>query len=380
MAEATDFLAQLRRFGYRLGLVEFVRCWPATAAIVCVIVAAVARIVPLSLSGAAVTLVIGILTASAIAALVARRRAGRLAHTASVLDARFGLANRVATALQFSGEPDAVSLLIVADASAMLKRRRPEDVPLETPRHFGIIVAGAIAVALAVTMIGKPSPRDDDGDRTASQGVLSGVAGGTPQKSGSRPASAPVVQAPSNVQAAQASAAADDGRQSSRSSPAPSTSSSQTSGTQRERQEPGRVDSAQTANRTRAPASAAQVNSQLVSMEGRSGSTGNHASSATANSRPSSKNSLDERGTIGGGAGVTDPHGTTTRAGGVRGAAPLDDASAGAGQSIQTTAASATAASAWDRAEAALAREHLPADRRAYVRDYLIAIRPDRQP
>src|SRR5689334_5332243 len=134
----------LRRFQRRLRLVAFVRALPLVTAVAGTGALAVARIASLSATAATLTLLVGVLAAMLASAVVARQRTG-LGHTAAAVDRRFGLANRIVTALECVGHEDAMSTLVVADAESALRRRRPQDVPFEAPRHLAWIITGFAA-------------------------------------------------------------------------------------------------------------------------------------------------------------------------------------------------------------------------------------------
>jgi hypothetical protein len=171
---AARMLAQLERFRRRLILVAFVKRFPLSAAIAVSGALVAARIGGVQANGVLIAVVTSALVASLAAASIAYRRTGRIVQVAATLDGRFGLANRLATALQFSGDDDGVASLIAADADAALRDRRPQDVPFEAPRHLAWIVGGVAAVVVAAGLVGK-SPGDTD-TSVSSRGVLGGAA------------------------------------------------------------------------------------------------------------------------------------------------------------------------------------------------------------
>ncbi|HET9833132.1 MAG TPA: hypothetical protein VFP91_15530, partial [Vicinamibacterales bacterium] len=126
-------VAGLGRFQRRLRLVAFVKALPLTAVVAATGALAVARIASLRPTVTAIALLVGVLAATLVSAVIARRHTG-LARTAAAVDRRFGLSNRIATALEYGGQDDAMSTLVVADAEAALRLRSPRDVPFEAPR------------------------------------------------------------------------------------------------------------------------------------------------------------------------------------------------------------------------------------------------------
>jgi hypothetical protein len=371
---APHFLSQLVRFERRLVLVAFVRYSPATVAIPALGVVGAVRLGRLSFVAATAVLLAGIAVASCVAAFVARWRVGSLARTAAALDARFGLSNRLATALQFSGAHDAVSALIVADASAALGHRQPQDLSFEAPRHLGWVAAGTVAVALGLALIGRPS--NGSGEPVASEAVLNSGAGASASPD-SRPTAAASANrvAVSGGDVARSMAAGGD-RQPSASQ---SSSSVRQSDTMPQRDAAGRTGSSTEGEQRRAATTRPESNSAL----GSSGLAGNNAAGPAGVQATTAGGigvqASSAKPTLGGGISSADPRGTTTRAGGVRGALPVDSGSIEKQHELNGPA-NVTPAVAWDRAETALAREHLPIEWRSYVRDYLIAIRPGRQP
>ncbi len=373
--------ARVRLFRRRLWLIAFVRTWPAATA-VAVMAAAAAALAIRRLDGDRVALLVGaMIVATVFAAVAARRRTGGIADAAATLDRRFGLANRIVTALEFGAQGDDVARLIAEDAASRLGRRRPEDLPLEAPRHLGWIVTGFIVLAVAFVAAGRSTTTA--GDAITSQGVLADGAG-APTAIGGRTATAP-----SSSRGASA-VAGDERRLADARSEDPLTPSSPKSGAAAD-VPPRRADAgdaqpsaSSSPSPSSSPPSAPSRDSAAVSsprrtaaLSGSDGrSPGREAAAAAAASSGRERATGDDRGA---GAGATGVRGTASGAGGVSGAAAQrsPDESQVHGRSNEPRE---TAAAAWNRAESALARERLPVGLRGYVHDYLVAIRPGSRP
>lgn len=372
----TRLIAQLRRFRRRLRAVTFARVFPVAVTIAMVVALAGVWIGGTRTNIAATALAAAVAAASLVAAVVAHLRTRRLADTAATLDSRFGLENRLATALEFAGHADAMSALIVADANVRLAARRLHDVPFEGPRHLAWLLTGLTAAVVIFAVSRTPSLAVTD--RAASQSVLSATAGAASSSARRAPgATAASVNEGTPRLAADAdsrdrtlqSASPSEGRESTGSSALPKGAATTTS-TPSAGQDGGAARSAATENAKLPSTPAAGSNGR-----GASGARSGAATAAVSGPAQTTGN-----GAAGAAGGSAPPRGTAAGAGGVRDASPLDGRSGGAPSHNTHRADVSTAPAAWDRAESALAREHLPLDLRRYVRDYLIAVRPGGRP
>jgi len=369
---AVSVVAVLGRFQRRLRLVAFVKTLPLSVAVAAAGALAVARIAGLPPTVTAIALLVGVLAATLASAAIARRHTG-LGRTAAAVDRRFGLSNRIATALECRGHDDAMSALVVADAEAALCLRRPQDVPFEAPRHLVWIATLFAAAVAAFVLVGEPSTAREQ--LAPSEGVLGGSASASPANA-KRTAASPAA-------AASASDANDTAR---RSMPAAPNDRGQ------------RVESPQAASTNETADRLPGASSDTSSASERGGESRNPpGANTTQTTRPNGANSARQGGRDGaasadgssrsqapagrGGAGTSsDVRATTDAAGGVRGTSTPDARASGDTLRAGARASDLTPAARWDRAESALAREHLPFEMRKYVRDYLVAIRTGSRP
>ena len=361
---APGLLAQLELFRRRLILVAFVKRLPFSAAIAVSGAMVIARIGHLPLRDVLIALAIGSVVAALAVALIAYRRTGGLVHVAATLDMRFALANSVATALEFSGHDDSVARLIAADADVMLRRRRPQDLPFEAPRHFGWIAAALATVVVAFAFVGGP-PSDGDVP-VGSQGVLGAASDGSPSSGRSARASQLPAPGPSDAAARvrPADAAVQRGSSpvtSNRAVDADDSVKRQTSLSESASQ------SAAGAGEPRRPLATDAARTPARPNGAGAGQTAGRGGLASANS--------GSRGDLGGGAGADARRSTTGRAGGVRGTTADSPLTAAKEASAVGNRAARSPSAAWDRAESAIEREHLPLELRTYVHDYFVAIK-----
>jgi len=365
---AAGMIAGLERFQRRLWLVAFVRAVPLAAAIATTAALAFARVAGLQPATTALAVLFGVLSAALAVAMMARRHTG-LAGTAAAVDRRFGLANRMTTALEFAAQDDGMSSLVVADAAAVLRLRRPQDVSFEAPRHLGWIVTGLAAAVATFFLLGGSSNAPEQ--VAASEGVLGGAAASASPATEKRTTMASTAASENGTARRPSPAAASDrGRVESRQAVRSDEAAGRPSG--------ARDVANSTAERAgQASQSSATGAPQSVRANGANSVTqGARAGSANANGTAPSQ-ALAGRG----GAGTSaDVRTTTDAAGGVRGTSPPDSRASGDTLRPATGSPALTTAARWDRAESALAREHLPLEMRNYVRDYLIAIRTGSRP
>ena len=361
---APRLLAQLELFRRRLVLVAFFKRLPFAAAIAVSGAVVIARTSHLPLTGALTAVLVGAIVAALSVALIAYRRTGDLVHVAATLDLRFGLANSIATAVEFANHDDSVARLIAADADVMLRRRRPQDLPFEAPRHLGWIAAGVVTVLVAFAFVG--APPDDRDIPVGSEGVLGGAATGSPSPGRGALASQSPTPGQSDptarMQPADAAVRRDP-------APAPSNKSANADDSMNRRTSVGESQS-QSANRAGEPRRGRAPEPTRTPV----GPNGAGAGPAAGRGGLADASSAS-RGDLGGGASVNAlPSTTTVRAGGVRGTtadSPLTPAKAAAVGNRVAVSPSA----AWDRAESAIEREHLPLEFRTYVHDYFVAIK-----
>jgi len=337
-------VALLRRFRRRLVLVAFVRTLPLAAVVATTAALAVARGAHLQPAAVATTLLIGLFIASLATASIAWRQTGRLGQTATTLDRRFGLANRVATALEFAGHDDDVSRLILADAERTLRRHESNELSFEAPTHLAWLLT--VVAAAGVLFVWTSPASSDTGEAVASQGVLGAVSTASPSSE---------KRSPTSMTANSAVIHTIEG------APRPQASDSTT------HSEPAAT---RPAEARRDPTGARGENSEFSTDRGQSRNAGDVSRNSVWGARA-------ERG---GSSASTELRTTVDGTGGVRGSSPQDGSASDKRQQAGDTSVTSTPLAAWDRAETALARDHLPVELRSYVRDYLIAIRPGNQP
>jgi hypothetical protein len=217
-------------------------------------------------------------------------------------------------------------------------------------------------------LVGK-SPADTD-TSVSSRGVLGGVANASMSDGRRSLASTP---APSNVSAAAARVQQADpngqrGIAPVRSNNAPAADDPLS------RQTTVREASTQSTESAADPRQARAADAAPGSSGAAAGRAGERRGSAGASSAPRSEAST-ARADLGGGVGANALRSTTTRAGGVRGTTADPLPTSDTDQRPISNRGGMTPAAAWDRAESAIEREHLPLDLRTYVRGYLVAIR-----
>lgn len=191
-AAIAAFARQFGRFRRRMAMVVFVRYGLAAAATALVGAQGIAIFVQPSLNGALRWFVAGSVVAfiaSAVAALAQTRPSRSIAIA---LDRRLGLEDRVLSAVQFSGQGDEVSRLVVADAAARMAALGPGAVPWQAPPG-GLWLLGAVlcsSMALGVRVMGTSA----DQSPAAAGGIV--IPGGRPSASAS---ANPSVRSPGGV-------------------------------------------------------------------------------------------------------------------------------------------------------------------------------------
>ncbi|HUK37474.1 MAG TPA: hypothetical protein VLV86_26335 [Vicinamibacterales bacterium] len=370
----TRLRAQVGRFQRRLIAIACVRTLPATASVVIggvLLVGWIAHWRPEAVAGGVAA---GAVLAALSSMLLAARRTGRLAATAAAIDLRFGLANRIATALEFAAQDDQVSRLIVGDALSTLSRRSPQDLPFERPRHLGWTFAGLTAAIVAFGIVSPRSGASDD--RARSQLVLNSVASTsssndpharTSTASTSDESERPVASA--NQRGRQATSTTNSAPRADNDESAPrqaAAGNTPTESAQRNAEpgRPGEIDA------VKSPSAARGVS-------GGQATTRQSEVSGVAVSRSNLETTSKE---FRGASGSAAVRGSTTGSGGARGPSTPDARNTNTQPASTYGLERSTTQATWDRAESALARERLPLSLRSYVRSYLAAIRPGVRP
>lgn len=357
------FLRQLVRFRRRLGVLEFSK-YGLPMAIVALVGAGIAVLAvrPAAWHAAAWfggSIAVALVTACAIAWI----RTPSMRATAAMIDRHFHLEDRVVTALQFAGDADGVSRLIVSDASAHLARCAPKDVS-GSATHRAIWLAlfcGGAALLYALAAVRTPSvfpPGSFSSERASSTDGQDG-----PKR--------PAIVAVSRPAGASASAAG-----------SPEIAKAQG----REAVRPGLQNgTTQVASSGVERATGESILPRQPSGPGgskgtrRDASGGSHANSGSGGAAGTAGRSQagGERGSDGSGSGGGTGSGTRAGAGGVKGGLPASPTRrhtalpipAGSGYSAQYR-------NARTAAEAAIDQGRVPPILRRYIRDYFLAIQP----
>jgi hypothetical protein len=365
--DTARFLNQLMRFRRRLAVVSFVSHLPTAAAVSLVATGGTALAAHPIANQQPLWLAAGVALTLAVAGIIARARTPSLARAAATLDRRFRLDDRAVTALDFARDSGAVSQLIVTDASAHLAAHAPQELSLQFPRRFGWLSAGVVAVFLAVVVGRSPlspdahTPGQDPAAKTGK-----GASGVT------RPAPSP---APTDSEAKAEGAAASRGSVNEPSARAGQKESSLTAQT--------RANPTLDRSAAQAKSSQGESPSRAVAAEARGGDRANTpgpSGALTSGSVPRSGTG-DARNNRGAGLGGGPVAGADAGTGGASGAAR--STALPPPPTRQPDADSSYAARfrrAWTHEESPAAQERIPAGRRAYVRDYFLAIRPDGRP
>lgn len=341
--EAAALLADLARCRQRLVMVGFVRLACASTAAAAVALEAflfVWRPTAVHAAYAAALLTAAAIVTAAVAAAV---RAPSLDRTAALLDRKGRLNDCAITAIQVREQRDAVARLVVRDAVARLAGLVPSRVfPLETPPRIGAVVAILAGAPVLFVLVGTGLPRAGRTNDAFEPGATSIGAGQT--AAGAR--ISPDRRAPNG--SAFTRIAVPPGTE-----PASSSSSGSS------------PSATQSAGETKTGGQQPVVRPDL-----KDGGTSEGDTARRADGAPS-----------GGGFGAASGSGglpTTiaARGGGVKGSA-LTYASP-ATPSVLPKSASSTAGyrTAWPRAQTAVPLDRVPADHRAHVKNYFVAIRP----
>lgn len=342
LTEAAALLAGLARCRQRLIMVGFVRLACASTAAALFALEAflfVWRPTAVHAAHAAALLMAAAIVTAAIAAAV---RAPSLGRTAALLDRKGRLEDRAITAIQVREQRDAVARLVVRDAVARLAGLVPSDVfPLEAPPHMGAVVAILAAAPVLFILAGTGPPRDERTNDAFEPAATSIGTGHT--AAGTR--IVPDRRAP-------------NGSAFTRMTVPPGTkpASRSSSGTLPSATQPG----SETTTDGQQP---------VVRPDPKGGGTSQGVAAPRADGAPS-----------GGGLGAASgsgglPTAIAASGGGVKGSA-LTDVSPAPSSGLPKNASTAGYRTAWSRAQAAIPRDRVPADHRAHVKNYFVAIRP----
>jgi hypothetical protein len=335
-AEPALLSVHLRRFRRRAALMIFVRSLLVVSSVTLVVAEAVvlwklaapANAFPWA---AAVTVVV--------AALVTAARTPSQRATAAEIDRQLHLHDRVVTAVQCAASDDAFSQLVVRDAvRRMAPVKTSEAFPLRVPRAAAAAPLAIVLLILALAAL--PTPR----------GFASGGGRFTTRSAGTASTAAAGARQPGSV-VTQVSVPA-DASQSSAGRPAPRPAASARNEASAE---------AQPRDEAHAPGASAGTPG-ITQVTG--------AASAAAATSPGTR--ADGRGAAGPGPTSSE----SLRAGGVSGGERARDASAPVQQGRPYAAAYRAGLA---DAETAIVQERIPAERRAYVREYFRAIKPQGQ-
>jgi hypothetical protein len=341
------FEADLRRYRSRLVAVRALRD-SAVAVVLSLAIAAVMMIVVAPAPRAAIltSLLIG-MGAVALATMIAWMQAPSLRRTAVVVDRRLHANDCLVSAVECLRQSDAVADLVVREASRRLAARRPAELlPFELPRRFAALLATASVLVLAASFVG--GRRSGDATSRARIATATTPPTVTGSSRGQRTSTGDAQKAPSDAVSSSPTDA--NGPRPNRRTEANSTTASST------------------------PADASRTTS-----EPNQGSTGERGSNAPAEHRPANGATSIDRGAAasGGGRGESAATRSASAAGGVSGGSPLRDSRAASPASAPQPRSDARpgAEAAWTRAQAAIAGNRVPGDRRQLVRDYFSALR-----
>lgn len=362
------FMTTLRRFDRRLRLRTFLRYVPFAVAIAIAMDAAFASFVQIDSVAILVgsSLVLAVLAAYGLAV----SRTASLSATARIVDRELKLQDRTTSALEFLHGTDAVSRLVVADATARLESLPVSSLPLTVSRSARWAAAlTAISALLVITMLSSSrheSRADAISFGSASPGRASAdVDGGSARSSAVR----------------RATSAASDSHESRVATPssdlraAPPGGAAAEATAQATAPNTGRRDVAR--SNEDAPSAEEATSAAPGPTDPRSGSD------SGANSRKDARANTPAGTTatsalLARGQGAKAPSTAHAGGGGIGGGAVVDTPagiarSTWAGRSGRQSAAYAAA---YARAEAALPTERIPVSLRSYVRAYFVAIRP----
>jgi hypothetical protein len=376
----------LAAFQRRLIFISFARWLPAAVAAAFVAFDAVLLAAHPPLREALIWLAAAMTLAVTATGVVAFVNVPSLPATARILDRRFHLEDRVVTALEFSGhvDLDLMSRLIVADAGSKLAAHPARDLSFDPMPRLRWLSAGIATCALVAAILlssARQTRADIPGQPFADSAVLSaGEAGASSRTSSTSP-----------TQEAPAPGATTDGR-------ATASQSADTEATERSprreavettRRDAGSRDAsgAPQGYESASPSRKADAGTDATETAGPGRSTPSRSRDAALNvaalggGRSGVAAGQPSGPAVGQGAGTGLGLGRGGGAGGVRQGSLTERTNPPATPKPPDAADdAANYRSALRRAESAIAEERIPAARRAYVREYFLAIRPPAQP
>jgi hypothetical protein len=372
-----DALAHaLQRYRARLILVGAGR-YAASAILVAIGLAAIAAALWRLDPRAAIALAAALVALAALGSLVAAQMsAPSLARTAALLDRRLGSNDCLVTAVECLGASDPVADLVVREGLRRLDGAAPKaTLPLEWPRRIGVLSAAAVSTIVVMSAIEWNRSVPAAGSESVAGRSIPATDRSAPAGRGQQPraANSPATTADASPSARAIPAAPDPHANQSRVADGDSAAG-------RSGSENGRA-----ADRSNAPADSPRASND-PSPSGTNADP--NAATAAGGSRSDSATARGDRGAAagapngsgGGGRSATLAARASQGAGGVSGGS-LSNASAGdrsdAPRSPQSAAQTTDAA--WTRAQAAIARDRIPADLRQLVQDYFTAIRRARR-
>lgn len=369
---------ELHRYRTRMTMIATGRY--ATASIVVALgLAVIVSLVSRPDAWAAIGLAAAVVAAASLGSfIVARMSAPGLAQTAALLDRRLGSNDCLVTAVECLDASDPVADLVVREGLRRVEASTPTTMlPFELPRRFGAL-AGAAATIVVVVVVGwsRSIPATPAAPSTS-------PSESTPAADRAAPNGRGQEQRPANSQEASASAGPSARAVAGASQPAAdrprgadNDSAAGRSGSESGRSAAAGRSSAPPTDPARAPNdSASGTNADRNATTGAGGSRSDGVSA-----RGDRGAAAGAQNGSGGGRSATLATQTARGAGGVSGGslsnAPANDRS-DAPRSTQSPAQMDEAA--WTRAQAAIARDRIPADLRQLVQDYFTAIRRARR-
>ncbi len=311
-----------------------------------------------------------------IAWIVALVRTPSPDSTARILDREFGLGDRIVSARQFASEGDVVSRVIVAAARRRLSALPPAALTLSRPTRW----QGAAIVLLLATAGALGAGAAHRGDETGTAADASAfIAGGgslptanaaaaaAPPGAGQRAAPQPAPSMPP-VASRQAPGARPDG---SPGTPrAPEQRGEQVTDITRPQPRGGGDGRAAGA----AAAQGASAATPGKAADGPPAAAASRRADASSRSESGAASPAGSGGRGVGGGGTRQNGQSVAGAGGVSSTSPIDAAPLAASATAAPRVTTAELRRATQAAEAAIARERVPARLRSYLRDYYIAI------
>ena len=363
------FMAALQRFHRRVRLRTFLGYVPFAAAIAIAVDAAFVSFARIDSTAivAGSSLVLAILAAYG----VAISRTGSLSATARIVDRELELQDRTTTALEFLYGTDAVSRLVVADATSRLESLPASSLPLTVSRFARRTAAlAAVSALLFITMLSS-SRHASAPDAISLESARSGRASATVDGGSVRSSAA-----------RSATGAASDGRESrvaTRSSDhraAPPGGAAPEATTEGIAANTGRREIGRPNEDT--PSAEKSASAAPDSSDARSGSDAGANSGKDTRADPSAGAAATSPALLARGIGAKAPATAHARAGGISDGAFVDKPAGGARSTWPGTSGrrSTAYAEAYARAEAALPTERIPVGLRSYIRAYFVAIRP----